>query len=151
MTQSNSLITVMDVPSRIQALVFIGLFLFISAPKFLSLLIVTCFVCLLLEQCRLPARLSLSISKLRLWFARLCVSSSVILFCGCLSLHVIIKIHSFLGNGIRSCLVSLKISPLLAMLVIGIAIREAPNMIFMCSQVWSTYFNRDPKSITTTS
>lgn len=141
----------MDVSNRIQMLVFSGLYLCISTPTFLSLLIIACFICLLLEQYCLPIRLLFSISKVRLWLARSCVSSAAILFCVRLSLHIITMIHSFLGKGIHFCLDNFEISPLLAMLVIGIAIREAPNMIFIFSQVWSISFNRDPKLITTTS
>ena len=121
----------MNVSRRVQTIIFSGLFLCLSASTFLSLLIVTSFVCLLLEQCRLPTRLSISISKVRLWFARLCVASSVILFCGRLSLHVILKLHSVLANGIGFCLAGLKFSLILAMLVIGIVIHQAANMVFI--------------------
>ena len=139
----------MDVSSRIQTLIFSGLFICIPTAIFLFLLSVTCFVCLLLEQCCLSIRLSFSISKLRIWFARSCVSSAIVLFCLHLSLRVSIEIHAFLGNGIRFCLTNLKIFPILTMLVIGIAIREGSNIMFIWYRIWSIFFNQDHKSITT--
>jgi hypothetical protein len=141
----------MDVSGHIQTLVFSALFIYISAPTFLFLLGVICFTCLLLEQYFPPAHLSLSISKIRIWFAGSCISSAIVLFSIHLSLRVSVEIHSFVGDGIRFCLIKLKISPILTMFVIGIAIREGSNMILICYRARGIFFNQDPKSITTTS
>lgn len=138
----------MDVSNRIQMLIFSGLFICIPTVTFLFFLSFTCFVCLLLEQHCLSIRLSFSIPKIRIWFAQLCVSSAIVLFCVHMSLRVILGIHAFVGNGIRFCLTNLKIPSILTMLVIGIAIREGSNMMFIWYHVWSSFFNKNHKSIT---